>query len=74
MGRSGFNNVDELISFISEVCDKSGISKRREELKELLISKENDETFMNNIREDRGGKGNPVELSDDYLKEVFRSI
>ena len=72
--RSGFNNFDELISFINEVCDKSGISKRRKELKELLISKENDESFMNNIREDRGGKGNPVELSDDYLKKVFRSI
>ena len=72
--RSGFNNIDELISFANAVCDKSGISKRREELKELLISKENDETFMNNIREDRGGKGNPVELCNDYLKEVFRSI
>lgn len=71
---SGFKGIDELIQMINDVCDKAGISDKKEILKKVLIEKEKDEVFMNNIRNDRGGKGNPLEMNDEYLKILFRNI
>ena len=71
---AGFSGVEELIELIGILCEKAGISKRKQEIKELLISKENDADFLANIRDDKGGKGNPIDMSDNYLKELFRSI
>ncbi len=71
---SGFKATDELIRVINDVCDKAGISEKKKTLRKLLLEKENDEVFMNNIRCDRGGKGNPLEMNDEYLRTLFRKV
>ena len=68
------NSVQELICLIDDVCSKSGINSRKNEIKEILYRYENDDNFMNNIKSDRGGKGNPIEISDEYIKQLIRSI
>ena len=72
--KSGFENTENLIAFIEKVCMVSGIGSRKAELKEILLKKEEDAAFMDNIRNDRGGKGNPIEMTDGYLKQLFRSV
>ena len=72
--KAGFNDVNDLLGFIDLICKEAEIDDHKEELKQLLISNENNEEFMNNIRNDKGGKGNPVEMDDEYLKGLFRSI
>lgn len=72
--KAGFKDVNELIHVIEEVCVKSGIGGRREELKNILTENDNDDELFNNIKNDRGGKGNPVAITDDYIRELVRSI
>lgn len=72
--RAGLKEHTDLIDLIDRICEKAGFNERKAELGKLLVSKENDEAFMDNIRNDRGGKGNPLEMNDEYLKKVFRSL
>ena len=71
---AGFKDLNDLLLLIEKINECSGISKKRAELREILLKKEDDEAFMDKIRNDRGGKGNPREMNDEYLKELFRSI
>lgn len=70
----GFVDMKEMISFIDKINIKAGISTRKAELGKLLSEKIDDKEFMDNIRNDRGAKGNPVEMNDEYLIDLFRSI
>ena len=71
---AGLSGVEELLDKIEMICDKYGINKRKEELKNVLIGHMNNKTFIDNIKNDRGGKGNPIEIDDQYIEELFRSI
>lgn len=71
---AGFADVDDLIGFIENVCGKSGISDRKGELKKVLVSTVNDNEFINNVINDRGGRGNPVEITEEFIGELVRSI
>ncbi len=73
-GRSGFEDVDELLDFIRELQRAAGIFERRGELTELMERRIPDEAFCESIRNDRGGKGNPLEITDEYVKELIGSI
>ena len=76
--RSGFENVEQMVAFIEEICVFSGIAERKSELKELLVScagaDASGRLFRENVRADRGGKGNPREITDAYIAELIRSI
>lgn len=71
---SGFNGIDDLVGFVERICEKSGIGKRKEELKKTLTTCIKDDAFIKNVKNDRGGKGNPVEITDEYINELIRSI
>lgn len=71
---TGFSDTDELIKFISDLCIHSGLAQRQSELRNLLYSLADDEKFRENVKNDRGGKGNPIEITDDYIRELIRSI
>ncbi len=71
---SGFNGVDDLIGFIERISEKSGINERKEELKKVLTGCIKNDTFIKNVKNDRGGKGNPVEITGEYVDELIRSI
>ena len=72
--RAGFNGVDEMISFINRLLDYSGISDRRDIMKECLERLKKDQVFLENVKNDRGGKGNPVEITEDIIGQLIGSI
>ncbi len=72
--RAGFDTVEDLISFIDSVIEYAGISDRQDALKEYLIKMQEDKSFCENVINDRGGKGNPVEITEDYIKQLVRSM
>ncbi len=67
--QAGFADKDELIVFVENMLEKSKIGDRTAALKTVLI--DNFDSMINNIKEDRGGKGNPVPITDDYVKKVI---
>lgn len=71
---AGFRDKDELMAFIQKVCQVSGIADRREELGELLCGLLNDNIFYENVKNDRGGKGNPVTITDEFIRQLAESV
>ena len=71
---AGFEEMESLFSLIDSVCDKSGINNRKKELRDILFDNESDSTFYENIINDRSGKGNPIQIDNNYIKELIRSI
>ena len=71
---AGFSDICTLILFFQELCGYVGIYERKDELKALLKKLAEKKTFCENIRGDKGGKGNPAEMTDEYIKQLIRSI
>ena len=63
-----------MVSFIVRVCDYSGVSRSQKNFREVLKKLADNPMFFDNIKQDRGGKGNPVDITDDYIMELVRSI
>ncbi len=72
--QAGFSDEEDIASFIGEVCAFSGIEERKDGLRSLLRQLEESEDFRNNVKNDKGGKGNPVEITDDYIRRLVGSI
>ncbi len=72
--RSGFNSIDDMLDFINMVVFHSGISDRRDALKEYLSKVGEEPSFCENVMNDRGGKGNPVEITGAYIKQLIGSM
>ena len=72
--RGGFNTIDEFLFFLDRLNEFSGIAGRRIDLIKLLHNQLEDNDFFSKIRNDRGGRGNPVAITDDYICELVRSI
>lgn len=72
-GKSGFHDAEELLCFIKDIAghlDLEDINLMRSALKNGL----SDEHFMENIKSDPGGKGNPIPITDDYISEFIGDI
>lgn len=65
--RSGIGSVGALLGFIETQLQKSGISDRAGEIRSCLSRLADDEQFIRNIMEDRGGKGSPCPLDKAYI-------
>lgn len=72
--KTDFSSVEELELFINMLCEKSGISKRKGELVELLKTLSKEVVFRENVKSDKGGNGNPIEISDNYIDRLVESI
>ena len=72
--RAGFHGLDDMISFIEKVDDYIGLSNRRNRLKEWLSNAQEKQLFRDNVINDRGGKGNPVEITDEYIRQLIGSM
>ena len=72
--KSGFDDIDDMTAFIEQLLHFSGIDERREPLADLLRDLMQDEAVRENIKNDRGGKGNPVEITDEYIEQLIGSI
>ena len=71
---AGFANIDGLMDFLVSVNEVSGVNAKKPGMKNILLQKSDDKTFRNNIMLDRGGKGNPVNITDEYISELIRSF
>ncbi len=72
-GKSGFRDGEELLCFIKDIAchlDLEDINRMRGALKNCL----SDENFMENIKSDPGGRGNPIPITDDYINEFIGDI
>ena len=68
---AGFAGVDEMTNFIRNILRYSGIEEKRNELSALLQEKQNDPAFIENVKNDRAGRGNPTEITDSYIEQVI---
>ena len=71
---AGFEGFNGLIDFLASVNEASGVNTKKTELKNILLQHAEDKEFIDNIKLDRGGKGNPVEITDEYISELIRSF
>lgn len=72
-GKSGFHDAEELLGFIKDIAghlDLEDINLMRSALKNGL----SDEKFIDNIKSDPGGRGNPIPITDDYINEFIGDI
>lgn len=72
--RSGFGSVEGITGFIETLCRLGGTDSRKGELTDVLKTNLAETEFVNNIKKDRGGKGNPVEMTDEYIGRLVGSI
>lgn len=69
---SGFNNGDELLSFVEEFITTFDLSKEREIVrknKQYILS---NNAFFEQALNDKGGQGNPVPMDKEFLLEIFK--
>lgn len=72
--KAGFKCMYEMAEFVRTVCSIGNIECRRSELEEVLRAHVDDEKFVANIMNDRGGKGNPVEIDGKYLIRLVNTV
>lgn len=71
---ASFSNYNELETFIRNVADIVGTDETRTRLKNLLVMLLKDKDFCKKVRDDRGGQGNPVSITDEYLEKLAERI
>ncbi|MBR1635122.1 MAG: iron-containing alcohol dehydrogenase [Lachnospiraceae bacterium] len=72
--RAGFTSIDEMLYFIESIVEFAGLSNRRDALIEHLTKAQEEQSFCQNAINDRGGNGNPVEITGEYIKQLIRSM
>ena len=65
---AGMGSIDEFSKFLDNILEKSGIGTRKSEFKSLIQCRIKDDSFVQNIANDQGAKGNPVEINKEYLE------
>ena len=71
---AGLDGADGIRKMYEDILGFSGIGGRREDLKALLADLCGRETFRDNVRADRGGAGNPLDMTDEFIEQTIRSI
>lgn len=71
---AGFRDMGDMISFLYDILERSGIREREASLKRMLEEMLGEASFRENVKNDRGGKGNPVDITDCFLGQLIRGI
>ena len=72
--RAGFSDYKQLQSFIENLLNISDIVENRMKLKQILADLIKQTDICERIRNDQGGKGNPVPITDEYLEKLVGRI
>ena len=72
--RAGFKNTDEMLDFIKGICSIGEIDSQYGKLKDILKANMFKDRFVENIRNDRGGMGNPIEINAEYIGRLLVTI
>ncbi len=70
---SNIENIDSLIKFVEIQSERAGIAQRKSELKAVLESLKTEKNFVENVCNDRGGKGNPIPITEEYLTKLVEA-
>ncbi len=70
---SNIEGVSGLAEFIEYQSQKAGIADRKDELKTVLNGLKSEDRFIENVVNDRGGKGNPVPITEEYLVKLVEA-
>ncbi|MHA7943510.1 iron-containing alcohol dehydrogenase [Formosa sp. 3Alg 14/1] len=70
---SGFKNGDALLTFVDLIINTFDLSKARLVLKENKARILTDDAFFENALRDKGGQGNPVRMTKDFLVAIFKT-
>ena len=68
--RSGFTDIHKMVDFVRTVLECSGIEGQRKDFSALLQELQQDALFLENVKNDRGGQGNPVKITDDFIRSI----
>jgi alcohol dehydrogenase class IV len=72
--RSGTGSVSNLLAFINSIKHRLNLSEREAEMKKIIFERINNPEFIENIQNDKGGKGNPIPLTVEYVKTILNSL
>jgi alcohol dehydrogenase len=73
--RSGIQDgIDGLVNFIDLLLIQLNIEPEKIKLRNLIPSLIIDKTFVENVLKDKGGKGNPITMTEDYIKKTLNMI
>ena len=70
----GLSDYLELTALLRKVCHIAGLDSKLKVLASLLKSLCDKADFLQQVQGDRAGKGNPIEITPDYVLALVRSI
>ncbi|MFB9052831.1 iron-containing alcohol dehydrogenase [Formosa undariae] len=70
---SGYQNGEELLTFVEHFIETFDLSKERLILKENKDHILSNDAFFENALSDKGGQGNPVRMNKDFLVDIFKT-
>ncbi|NVN94341.1 MAG: iron-containing alcohol dehydrogenase [Bacteroidetes bacterium] len=68
------DGIDGLIDFIDHLIIKMDIEEEKNRLRYLIPSLISDQTFIENVQKDKGGFGNPITITEDYIINILNMI
>lgn len=74
LSRSGIESIDCFITFLQTLINESIDKSLAVKLKEVLKENNKNELFVQNVIDDRGGKGNPVPITKEYIESVAKDL
>ena len=72
--RAGFSSVHAMTEYMRDLMFEAGLENQITAFKEKLAECQKDQMFFENVRNDKGGKGNPIPITQGYLDNLIRSI
>lgn len=71
---ANIENENALIGLIQKASERAEILNKREELYKVLNKLVKEDSFIDNVIADMGGKGNPVPITKEYLDKIIGEI
>lgn len=69
--KTGFSNTEGFLNFLDNIIRHIYIEKDIKKLGDILNHCLTDKKFIENVKSDSGGKGNPVPLTDGYINQFI---
>ena len=73
-GAANIKGISDLISFIESQACKSGILGRKKELRETISKLKENRDFINDVVDDKAGRGNPIPITEEYITELVEAF
>lgn len=72
--RSGIGDFLQLLNFIESLKSRLKLNEEEIRMKDLITEMKDSQVFIENIQKDKGGKGNPIPLTVEYVQFILNSL